>query len=274
MPGDIALSLTSEGRALARVRAARRIASDSRPSRTSPEGWLYVSTAARCFQPGDEKEMPERSEFALLDGRGLIARRDGFVYALSAICVPPIHGNFRLDPQNAIELYHAKAGWLLHGCNSQEQPEAGSFFRKLDDRAVFLPVEGGVQRTLAGHAARLKFETFEAQVVAAAASRTEFEVRAELLKKTGGAPVVYSFFPGLGFDRQRGAPDEITLSEDRRTLRFRNVVIECSRPVELERDFVIFNPYSAQRGTRTKPVRAFCEVDLGKPLMLRITVAK
>ena len=277
--GDIALGLTDNGRALARVRAVRRISSDSRPSRMSPETWFYAAVSAVHFADGPEQPAGE-GEYPLLDGRGVIVRRNGFLYALSAISVAPIKGLFRLDPQNAVEVWHPDAGWVLHGSNSQDQPEAGSFCRsfgfagdkELKGAGGYLPVEGIVQRVGAGHAARLEFATFKAQVIATAIDANTFEVRAEATEiKPGGGPVLFNFFPGAGFSPQ-GA-DDVKLSADGLSIAFRNVMIACSCPVQLERDFTIYSPYAGRRGIRSKPVRAWCEIEVGKPLVLRITVA-
>ena len=268
--GDIALGLTDKGRALARVRASRRISSDSRPSRMGPEAWFYTAVSAALFADGPEQPVGD-GEYPLLDGRGVIVRRNGFLYAMSAISVAPIKGLYRLDPQNAIEVWHPDAGWVLHGANSQDQPEAGSFSRGPKGAGGFLSAAGIVQRVDDGHVARLSFTTFKAQVTATAIGTNTFEVRAEATEiKPGDEPVLFNFFPGAGYTS--GGGDDVTLSTDGLALAFRNVTIACSRPVQLERDFTIYNPYADRRSTRSKPVRAWCEMEVGKPLVLRVTV--
>ena len=264
--GDFVLSLTPAGRALARVRGLTYIHSNRTPGRTGPERWFRAAETAVNFVPGDETPLPEDTEFTFLDGRGLIARRDGFVCGLSAISVPPIEGLFRLDPQNAVEWWHVRAGRILNGANSQQQPEAGSFFRKLKDRTVFLPDSGDVHRTLDGHVARLRFQTFETTLACRVLSPSAAEMRVEVVNMEGDEPVVFNFFPGVT------ANDPLQLAEDQRTIRFRNVTLSCSQPVKIERDFQILNPYNMQRRMRVKAVRAFAELELKKPLVLHITV--
>jgi len=265
--GDFVLSLTPCGRSLARVRAMRHIGSGVRPSRSAPEFWFRTAENAAHFQPGPQAELPAETEFAFLDGRGLIARRQGFIYGLSALSVPPVVRRYWVDPQNAIELHHVRVGPILHGANSQQQPEAGSFYRKHAERVVFMPSEGQIDRTDRGHQVLLQFDTFAVRLVCEVLSAELAEVRVELLAAEGDEPVVYNFFPGVR------SGEELARGEDGKTLRFRDVTIECNKPVKLERNFRIINPYSLRRSTSIKPVRAYTDLEPGKPFVLRIRVA-
>jgi hypothetical protein len=264
MGGEFVWSLTGEGRTLARERVLERVAG-RKPSETGLEMWFRYAEDAVNFREGEERPLPTAGEYALLDGRGLVARAGGFTCGLSAICVPPIDGLFRTDPQNAVELHHASAGAILRGNNSQHQPEAGSFMRTTKAGTEYLPTVGHVERLGKGHVAVLDFPTFSARVRCEVLGDGQAEVTVELLRVTGDEPVVYSFFPGA-----RG--QELEVDAEGKVLKFRSVTMTASRAVKVEKDFKIFNPYSDRREVGAKPFRAWVELRKLEPFVLRISV--
>jgi hypothetical protein len=263
--GEFVLSLTPEGRQLARQRILQRTASGV-VSRSSPEFWFRTAENAIYFRPGDEKVPPAEYVYEFLDGRAAIARTKGFTYGISAICARATDETYRVDQQNAVELNHEAVGRILSGANSQQQPEAGSFCRKLENRTVFLPWEGLVERTASGHAARLVFDTFEAQVTCEVLSTREARVTVQLLKAEGDEPVVYSFFPvaaGTQDFKAAGPVDVLALAD---------VTIRCSQPVHVQRDFKIMDPYSQTLRVASKPVRAYTTLRVDRPLVVEVRV--
>ena len=265
--GDFVLSLSARGRHLARVRAARRIRSASRPSASSPEYWFRTAENAVYFKPGDEEPMPNRAEFTFLDGQGLIARRDGFVYGLNALSIDPIvERMYWVDPQNAVELYHRGAGTILAASNSQQQAEAGSFHRKVKGRTFYMPTAGRVERTDEGHEVVLEFDTFTARLEVQVISPTAARVTVRVLDVKGDEPVIFSFFPAV----RRSA--DLKSDKETSTLSFGDVAIKTSLLVALQRDFKTVNPYSLKRTATIKPVRAWVKMKPYTPLVLDISV--
>lgn len=267
--GDFVLSLTARGRHLARARAMRHIGSAHRPSRSSPEYWYRTAENARYFKPGDEQPMPTDGEFFFLDGHGLIARRNGFLYGLNALSVPPIKQRmYWVDPQNAVELHHREIGPILAASNSQEQPEAGSFHRVVGDRVIFMPKAGRIERTDTSHEVVLEFDTFIARLEVDVVSPTAVRLTVHVLEMEGDAPVIYSFFPAVGYS------SDVTLDDNGRTLRFGRVVVKASKPLSVERDFKIINPYSLKHEATIKPVRAWVAMRQYQRLVLDIAVSE
>ncbi|MHC4714305.1 MAG: hypothetical protein ACYTAN_13720 [Planctomycetota bacterium] len=262
--GDFVLSLSPRGRLLADRRARARISSKDRPSGSSPEYWFRNAENAVYFEGGPTEEAPREAEFSFLDGRGLIRRTKGFIYGLSAICLPPTAEQFWLDPQNAIELHHSAVGPVLHGANSIMQPEAGSFIRKVGDRTVFLPRDGAIERSGDGHLVQLEFDGFSTRLYCTVVSDTEAVVRVELLSAEGDEPVVFSFFPAV--------EGGLRLQDNGGTLAFGRVRLSTDRPVEIERDFRIASPYSMQREVDVKAVRAWVALEEKRPFEMRIEI--
>jgi hypothetical protein len=263
--GEFVLSLTPQGRWLSHQRILQRIAS-GRISRSSPEFWFRTAENALYFRPGPQEPPPAEFEYGFLDGRAVIARSKTFTYGMSAICARPTDETYRVDQQNAVELNHERAGRILSGANSQQQPEAGSFFRKLKDRTVFLPWEGVVERTARGHAVRLVFDTFEAQVFCDVLTPWTARITVQLLKADGGEPVIYSFFPVAAGAAEFRADDPVDV------LQFQGVRIRCSQPVQIQRDFKIMDPYSQTLRVTSKPLRAYTTLRTDKPFVLDVTV--
>ncbi|MCD6404352.1 MAG: hypothetical protein J7M19_00835 [Planctomycetes bacterium] len=269
MYGHFVLLLTPHGRALAHKRALRDISSTSRPGRFNPEYWFRMAENAVYAVPGEEAGLPEEEEFVFLAGRGLIMRREGFIYGLCAICVPPTKRRFWLDPQNTVELHHARTGPILHGANSYDHPEGGSFFKRGTDGTVFLPKDGTIERLPGGgHIVRLEFDTFTTRLSCRVLGAATAEVRVELLSSEGDTPVVYSFFPAVS------KAEEPLVEDAGRTLKFGDVTLQCSRPVEIERDFKITSPYGLTRTVDTKPVRAYVNLEEKHPFLLRVEIEK
>ena len=265
--GDFVLSATPEGRRLARERLERRTAR-GRPSGNTPEFWFRVAENALYYKAGEEAELPEEAEFSFCSGRALVYRSKGFICGLAALCLPPTTRRFWLDPQNAVEVHHREGGPVLHGANSHQQPEAGSFMRAAGGRMEFLPQEGNVERTAEGRQAVLEFETFTARVRFSAVSASEAEVKVDILSMKAGQPVTYNFFPGV-------LPGEtVDVSADGRVLSFRNVTLECSAPARVERNFMIMNPYVLQKNMRVKPARASVELEEHSVFSIRIKVGQ
>lgn len=263
--GEFVLSLTPQGRHLARQRMLHRIAS-GRISRSNSEFWFRTAENATYFRPGDEKAPPAEYVYEFLDGQGVIARTKGFTYGMSAICARPTDETYRVDQQNVVELNHNTVGRILSGANSQQQPEAGSFCRQLKDRTVFLPWEGSLERTAHGHAARLVFDTFEAQVVCEVLSAQKARITVQLLQAEGDEPVVYSFFPAAAGIQDLAADGPID------TLALTDVTIRCSQPVHIQRDFKIMDPYSQTLRVTSKPVRAYTTLRVDKPLVVEVEI--
>jgi hypothetical protein len=261
------LSLTEQGRSLARTCARASIHSERPPSRTSAETWFRLAEAAANYQDGPERDWAVDGEFCYMDGLALVVRRQGFQYGLSGISLPPIESLYRLDPQNALELAHVKTGIILRGNNSQKQPEAGSFFSRPGGQPVWLPIDGLIQRTLDGHVVTLNYSRFKTRVRVRILNGNEAEVRAEVLENQGAEPVVYNVFPAADQERP------LDLSADGRTLRFGVVTLAASAPVQVDRNFVIFDPYSGTLRQQSKPVRAWLALEKGKPFVLKVTVA-
>jgi len=266
--GDFVLSLTPQGRRLARVRQLRVINPARRPSQAGPGFWSGAAEIAHYFIPGDEKEWPQEKEFYFLKNRALVARQQGFIYGLSAVSLAPVTGKYVLDPQNAIEIHHAKAGPVLWGNNSQQHPTAGSFMRERKDQTEFLPADGKIQSTDNGHEALLTYKSFSVKLRCEVVSPKAAKVTVELLSAEGDEPVVYSFFPGV-----RKAAN-IKVQEGNRSLRFNSVLLECSRPVQIQNDNKLFNPYKLRFENNYKPVRAYVTLDRSKPFVIRIRVSE
>jgi hypothetical protein len=267
MYGDFVLSLTPQGRWLAHARMQQAV-TNQKPSRQSPEFWFRTAENAMYFRAGEEKAPPAAYEYAFLDGRAVVARAKGFTYGLSAICTPATDETYRVDQQNAIELDHEQAGRLLSGANSQTQPEAGSFYRKLKDRTVFLPREGAIERIANGHSARLVFDTFEAQVTCEILSPRSARIVVQLLKAQGDEPVTYNFFPVAEGAADLKAEGPIDL------LQMTGVRIRCSQPVQIKREFKIMDPYGLKLTVHSKPLRAFTTLRIDKPLILDVAVGE
>ncbi|MFB3892569.1 MAG: hypothetical protein ACE15C_11165 [Phycisphaerae bacterium] len=264
-------TLTPQGRGLARLCMERQV-NPQRPRRTGGEGLFRLAEAALWFTGGDEQPLSKEDEFSFMDGRALAVRRKGFQYGLSAMCLPAIDGLYRLDPQNAIELFHDRAGAILRGNNSQRQPEAGSFCRLgakgQAGKAVWLPLDGSIQRDgEGGHVVMLEFDGFKVRLWMNVLSEEKARVRVELVEAVGSEPVIYNFFPGG--DARR----ELTISEDKKKLQFGDVSIETSAPVEVERNFRIYNPYSDKFESGAKPIRAHVILDKDRPFLLTVAVS-
>ena len=259
--GDFVLSLTPHGRALARTRMLRTMR--TRPSNVSPEYWFRCAENARYFREGPAQPLGYE-DHELLFSAGVLARRHGFQYGLSTVAVKPIVGHYRLDPQNAVELFDQQAGCILHGGNSQAQPEAGSFFVRRDDQVDFLPQSGRVERIEQGHRLDLTFRSFRAsvQLEVARAHSARLTVRVE--ESSDDQPVTFNFFPGVG---RQGDVDATP-----RELSFRNVRITADRDIRLQRDFKTMNPYSLTYTQRDKPVRAYVDLRPGQTLTLNVEI--
>ncbi|HTL51521.1 MAG TPA: hypothetical protein VL860_02985 [Planctomycetota bacterium] len=277
--GDFVLTLTPEGRALARARALRHIGATHKPGDSGPEYWWRAAENAQFAQAGpavtpNAPDAPP-SEFTFLDGRALIARNGGFIYGLSAVHLQPTDRQFWVDPQNVIELHHAIAGPILCGANSQAQPEAGSFMRTLGDAnhtVVFMPQDGSLVKTEHGHAAVLDYGTFTVKVTieklpdVADKAGSFARVQVDLLSVQGPEPVTFNFFPGVH------KSEDCTLSADGKTLTFGKVKITTTAPVTVEKDFKIINPYNLKRTTAVKPIRAHVDLNPLKSVVLTIHV--
>ena len=264
--GDFVLSLTPQGRRLARVRLLHVINPDRRPSQAGPGFWGGAAEIAHYFMPGDEKEWPQDKQFYFLKNKALIARQQEFIYGLSAVSLEPITGKYVLDPQNAIENHHGKVGSVLWGNNSQQHPTAGSFTRILKDQTEFLPVDGKIQSTDNGHEVLLTYKSFSVKLSCEVISSKAAKVTVELLSAEGDEPVVYSFFPGV----RKSA--NLKVQKGNRSLRFNNVLLECSQPVEIQNDDKLFNPYKSRFENNYKPVRAYVTLERSKPFGIRIRV--
>ena len=260
----LSMMFAPEGRRLARTCLLAQIAQRT-PSRITPEAWHRWGELAAAFPPDAEALPAAEYEFAFMDGLALVVKRKSFLYGLSAICLPPIkRALYRLDPQNAFELHHAQAGFILRGNNSQEQPEAGSFYRKLPDRTVWMPSGGRIVRTADGHAVTLAFEGFKVCLRVAVLSENSVQVKVALLEAAGDEPVVFNFFP-TGPDAQL-SPDGLKIQSGR-------AMITASSPVEMDKAFRIFNPYSGKIQSPVKPIRAFAALDKSHPLVLTVKIA-
>ena len=264
--GDFVLSLTPQGRRLARVRLLHVINPDRRPSQAGPGFWSGAADIANYFMPGDERDWPQEKEFYFLKNKALIARQQGFIYGMSAVSLEPIIDKYVLDPQNAIEIHHAKAGPILWGNNSQQHPTGGSFMRKLKDQTEFLPADGKIQSAANGHDVLLTYKSFSVKLSCKVTGPKAAKVIVELISAEGDEPVVYSFFPGV-----RRSSD-IQVRKGNSTLRFNSVLLECSRPVEIQKDNKLFNPYKLRFENNYKPVRAYVTLKKSEAFEIRVSV--
>jgi len=233
------------------------------PGRFSPEGWHRWCELALAW-PEDSERPASDDEFSFMDGLALTVRRNGFYYGLSGICADPIEGLFRLDPQNAVELYHHNAGKILLGDNSQRQPEAGTFFRKTGERTVWLPKKAEITRVGGGHVVRLTFDNFQASVAVRIVSEHEAELRAEILEANGVEPVIFNFFPG----------GTAKLFDDGRGVQTDRARITANVLLNLETGLKLYNPYTDKFQTKAKPNRAWVEMKQGDVVLLRIDVGE
>ncbi|HUW81521.1 MAG TPA: hypothetical protein VMZ31_01845 [Phycisphaerae bacterium] len=259
--GDFVLSLTPHGRALARTRMLQIMR--TRPSNVSPEYWFRCAENARYFREGPAQPLGYE-DHELLFSAGVLARRHGFQYGLSTIAVEPIVGNYRLDPQNAVELFDQQAGCILHGGNSQAQPEAGSFFVRRDNQVDFLPRSGRVERVEQGHRLDLTFRSFRASVQLDVTHAQSARLTVRVEESLDDQPVTFNFFPGIG----RQGDVEATPRE----LSFRNVRLTADRDIQLQRGFKTMDPYSLTYARTGKPVRAYVDLRPGQTLTLNVEI--
>ena len=255
-------AFTPQGRWLLRTNLLAQF-KDRPPNRISPEAWYRLGELALAIPADAETPPPVEDEFIFIDGLALIGKHKGFGYGLSAICLPPITGLYRLDPQNAVELYHAQAGFILRGNNSQNQPEAGSFHRVTAQRTVWLPTTGRIVRAPGGHSVSLEYEGFKVRLRVEVLSEDSAQVTVELLDAQGPEPVIYSFFP---------AGTDVKISDDGRSVQLPQATIQASLPLESEKGFKLYNAYSGRQEIGVKPTRVFARLQKGRPLVLTVKV--
>lgn len=269
--GDFILSLTPEGRAAARARLLGVMG--ERPSRMGLELLWRCAENARYFTAGPEENPFGRDDELHFSG-GLIVRRAGFHYGLSTVCLGPINGRYRLDPQNVVELFHRRAGCILNGGNSLFQPEAGTFFRPLTDprwaeqrtapRADYLPITASPARLADGHDLTLAYWSFRARLALHVLSEAQARLVVVVESASGPEPVVFNFFPGVEREEE--------LEAEAQTLRFRDVTLRAGKPFHLEAPFRIMNPYQLEYNYTHKPVRCWVELAPGETFTLDIQV--
>ncbi len=269
--GDFVLSLTPEGRSAARARLLGIMR--ERPSKMSLELLWRCAENAACYQAGPEADVFSTDD-ELSFSHGVIVRKQGFHYGLSTICLGPIRGNFRLDPQNVVELFHKDAGCILNAGNSQSQPEAGTFLRRLDgpDRAKeptaprvdYLPITASIATLPDGHDVTLTYWSFSARLAVHIVSPSQARIVATVDHAPGAEPVVFNFFPGVKRDED--------LRADGQTLRFGKVTLQASKLFHVEHSFRIMNPYQMEFTYTHKPVRCWLELDAGETFILDIRV--
>jgi len=270
--GEFVLSLTPEGRRAARAVILARMR--DKPSDLGGRGYFRMAENAAYFHPGEEADV-FTSDAEMSFPYGIIVRRDGFHYALSTIARGAVSGNYLLDSQNVIELFHKDAGCILHGGNSQAQPEAGNFWRKLDEpdwegKTVgtsndYLPRIATVAAIPGGRELLMGYRTFDANVVVQVLSPTS--ARVEVFASCDKGPVTFNFFPGVWED------EEIVFEPDGKTLRFRGVTLRGNVPFDMEKGFRILNPYSMQYQYTYKPVRCWLELNERKRFILDIVIS-
>jgi hypothetical protein len=183
---------------------------------------------------------------------------------LSTIAVEPIVSRFRLDPQNAVELFHHRAGCILHGGNSQRQPEAGSFLLRHADQTDYLPQRGTIEPLDDGDRLLLQFRSFHAALELRVLSPTHAALLVRIDQAQADQPVTFNFFPGLQPDEQFQA--------DPRCICFRAIAITADRDLQYERDFKTMDPYGLEFSYRHKPLRAHLSLRPHEQLILDIQV--
>jgi len=269
--GDHVLSLTPEGRAAARARLLGIMG--ERPSAMRLEGLWRCAENARYFHTGPVTDHTSDDELAFSHGR--IVRRHGFHYGLSTVCLAPIRGPFRLDPQNVVEIFHRDAGCLLNAGNSMSQPEAGTFFRRLTrvelegsstaPRVDYLPITASIAGLPQGHDLSLSYWSFNARVAVHLLSPVEARLVVTARGFDGDEPVVFNFFPGV-----RSAEE---VEADGRVLRFRGVTFRGSRAFQVHREFRLWNPYQQDFNYTHKPVRCWVELQPDETFVLDLVLA-
>lgn len=269
--GDFVLSRTAEGRTAARARLLGMLGET--PSTVTYETLFRLAETAAYYEPGHEADLFDQERehpFA----HGIVVRRHGFHYGLSTISRLPVRGNYRVDAQNVLEILHQEAGAILHGGNSQRQPEAGSFMLRLDvpdsdapppaTTHDYLPQDGSVAAIEEGHELRLRYLNFQAGVFVRTLSPTE--ARVDVAVHDSPRPVIFNFFPAAE-DGQ-----EVAVDPGGRSLRFGRVQLTANRPFRTETGFRIFNPYNSQYVYTHKPIRCWLELDRDTGLTLQIKV--
>jgi len=270
--GEYVLSHTPEGRRAARAVITGRMGNS--PAYMRGEGIFRIAEDAVYFLPGEDADVfGSDSEHPF--PYGILVRKDGFQYGLSTIARGAVSGNYIVDAQNVIEMFHKDAGCILHGGGSQTQPEAGNFWRKLDEpdwegKTVgtsndYLPHAAMLAAIPGGHELGLAYRTFEGSIVVRVLSPGQ--ARLEAFAGSDKGPVTFSFFPGVDEDEQ------IVLDPDGRTLRFRQVTFHANMPFRMKKGFRMLNPYSMQYQYAHKPVRCWLELDSGERFILDIAVA-
>lgn len=136
-----------------------------------------------------------------------------------------------------------------------------------------MPRDGFIEKTGAGHMVQLLFDSFSTRITCEIRSPKTAVLRVVLLEVKGTEPVIFNFFPAL----QTSVPasrqnTDLRVSNNGRTLQFRNITLQASEPVACERDFKITNPYTAKREIEIKPVRAFVTLKPGQPFVLACNV--
>ena len=265
-------SMTERGRRVIRNQAQLLLSGS--PQRISGESLFRLTEAAVWYEDGPEADPPTNGFYSFMDARGVVVRKNGFVYGLSVMYSPAMDDLFRLDAQNAIELTHHTAGVVLRGNNSQDQPEAGSFSRGPGKECDFLPIGGAIQRLADGELTLRQYKSFDARIFTRVLSPELMEIKVQAqdrppatLTRTIAAsePIEFDFFPG-------GEIDKVRLDGDGRSIEWPGVKIETSSPVQLQKDLKIFNPYSTRHELRVKPLRAHVRIEPDKPFTLRIRI--
>jgi len=270
--GEYVPSLTPEGRRAARAVILSRMG--EKPSNLGGRGFFRMAENAAYFRTGEETDVfGNDSEHPF--PYGIIVRKDGFQYGLSTVARGAVSGNFVLDAQNVIEMFHKDAGCILNGGNSQAQPEAGNFWRKLDEpdwegKTVgtsndYLPHAALLSAIPGGHELGLGYRTFEGDIVVQVFSPNR--ARLEAFVSCDKGPVTFSFFPGAV------EGEKIVFEPDEKTLRFRGVTLRANMPFRLQKGFRILNPYNMQYQYAHKPVRCWLDLNEGTRFILDIAVA-
>lgn len=92
-----------------------------------------------------------------------IRKTGPWIVCLSGLIDTPIDSQFTLDRQGHLSIYHEKAGLIVTGANSKNQPELATFLEKTKDRTTTIPLSSRLRMNDERDRLGLGYSTFFAE---------------------------------------------------------------------------------------------------------------
>ncbi len=172
--GNFAFSQSAEGRRFAQFLFSRFPA-----ERLDMEALGRIAQNALYYRDGPRAPMPlDRPEYSLrLSGPAGIRKTGPWLDCLSGLTASrPAAGQWFLDRQASLSVFHRKTGLILSGAQSKNQPELATFTEVLGGVAHTRPLSGHLEMSAARDRLWLSFNTFFARIEVPRAGEKELEL--------------------------------------------------------------------------------------------------